>query len=51
MDQILLESLSRRMEDWELRRGSQHGFIQGKLCLTKPVAFYDGAAALVDKSN
>jgi len=42
MEQLILDAISKQMEENKVIRSSQHGFIKRKSCLTNLIDFYDG---------
>ncbi|PKU39457.1 rna-directed dna polymerase from mobile element jockey-like [Limosa lapponica baueri] len=51
MEQSILETLLRHMENKEVIGDGLHSFTKGKSCLTNPVAFYNRVTALVNQGR
>ena len=51
MEQLILESISRHMKDKKVNRSNQHGFTQGKQCLTNLINFYSEMTSLIGEGR
>ncbi|GAB0204077.1 mitochondrial enolase superfamily member 1 [Grus japonensis] len=49
--QLILDVISKHVEEKKVIGGGQHGFTKGKSCLTNMIAFYDGMTGWVDKGR
>ncbi|KAK4807160.1 hypothetical protein QYF61_024280 [Mycteria americana] len=49
MEQIILSATTRHVQDTQVIRPSQHGFVKGRSCLTNLISFYDKVTHLVDE--
>ena len=49
LEQLVLDAISKQVEEKKVMRSSQHGFTKGQSCLTNIVAFYDGITNWVDE--
>jgi len=49
MEQLILDVISKQVEEKKVIRSSQHRFTKGKSCLTKLIAFHDGITGWVDE--
>jgi len=51
MVQLILNVVSKQVEEKKVIRSSQHGFTKGKSCLTNLIAFCDGMASWIDEGR
>ena len=51
MEQIILSAITRHVQDNQVIRPSQHGFMEGRSCLSNLVSFYDQVTLLVDEGR
>jgi len=51
MEQLILDVISKQVEEKKVIRSSQHGFTKWKSCLTNLIAFYDGMNGWVDEGT
>ncbi|KAK4822152.1 hypothetical protein QYF61_010413 [Mycteria americana] len=51
MEQIILSAITRHVQDKQVIRPSQHGFMKGRSCLTNLTSFYNKVTHLVDEGK
>ena len=51
MEQLILEVISKHVEEKKVIKSSQHGYTKGKSCLTNPIVFCDGTAGWIDEER
>ncbi|KAK4827877.1 hypothetical protein QYF61_022271 [Mycteria americana] len=51
MERILLSAIRPHVQDSQVIRPSQHGFMKGRSCLTNLISFYDKVTCLVDEGK
>jgi len=51
MEQLILDVISKQVEEKKVIRSSQHRFTKGKSCLTNLIAFYDGMTGWIDEGR
>ncbi|KAK4817511.1 hypothetical protein QYF61_017756 [Mycteria americana] len=51
IEQIILSAITQHVQDNQVIRPSQHGFMKGRSCLTNLISFYEKATHLVDEGK
>ncbi|KAK4819814.1 hypothetical protein QYF61_011833 [Mycteria americana] len=51
MEQIIQSAITRHVQDNQVIRPSQHGFMKGRSCMTNLISFYDKVTRLVDEGK
>ncbi|GAB0207205.1 mitochondrial enolase superfamily member 1 [Grus japonensis] len=51
MEQIILSAITWPVQDNQVIRPSQHGFMKGRSCMTNLISFYDKVTCLVDEGK
>ncbi|GAB0177925.1 hypothetical protein GRJ2_000257800 [Grus japonensis] len=51
MEQIILSAIMWHVQDNQVIRPRQHGFMKGRFCLTNLISFYDKVTYLVDEGK
>jgi len=51
MEQLIMDVISKQVEEKKVIRNSQHGFTKGKSCPTNLIAFYDSMTSWVEEGR
>ncbi|KAK4805322.1 hypothetical protein QYF61_018185 [Mycteria americana] len=51
MEQIILSAITWHIQDNQVTRPSEHGFMKGRSCFTNLISFYDKVTCLVDEGK